>query len=48
MVKVITSIRIDDLLWKKARIHAIQNDETVTDMVERLLVNELERKNGGK
>ncbi len=44
MAKVVTSIRVDDALWKKAKIHAIENDETMTDMVERLLREELERR----
>jgi predicted transcriptional regulator len=44
MTKVITSVRVDDELWKKAKIHAIEKDETLTDMLERLLKEELERK----
>jgi hypothetical protein len=44
MAKVVTSIRVDDELWKKARIHAIENGETMTDMMERLLIKELERR----
>jgi len=44
MAKVVTSIRVDDELWKKAKIHAIENNETVTDMLERLLKKELDRK----
>lgn len=44
MAKVVTSIRVDDNLWKKARIHAIKNDETMTDMIERLLSKELQRR----
>jgi len=44
MAKVVTSVRVDDKLWKKAKIHAIQNDETMTDMIERLLEKELERR----
>jgi len=44
MAKVVTSVRVDDKLWKKAKIHAIQNDETMTDMIERLLEEELERR----
>ena len=44
MAKVITSVRVDDQLWKRAKIHAIQNDETMTDMIERLLRKELERR----
>lgn len=44
MAKVVTSLRIDDKLWKRAKIHAIKRDETMTDMIERLLRNELERR----
>ena len=44
MAKVVTSIRVDDQLWKKAKIHAIENGETITDMLERLLKKELERR----
>lgn len=44
MAKVITSLRVDDELWKKAKIHAIEKNETMTDMLERLLKEELERK----
>jgi len=44
MTKVITSVRVDDELWKKAKIHAIEKNETLTDMVERLLKDELKRK----
>ena len=44
MAKVITSIRVDDELWKKARIHAIENGETMTNMIERLLSKEIERR----
>lgn len=44
MAKVVTSIRVDDRLWKRAKIHAIKNDETMTDMIERLLRKELERR----
>jgi hypothetical protein len=44
MTKVITSVRVDDELWKKAKIHAIEKNETLTDMLERLLKEELHRK----
>jgi predicted transcriptional regulator len=43
MAKMVTSIRIDDDLWKRVKIHAIENDETLTDMVERLLKKEINR-----
>lgn len=44
LAKVITSVRVDDELWKKAKIHAIEKNETMTDMLDRLLKQELERK----
>jgi len=44
MAKIVTSIRVDDELWKRARIHAIENGETMTDMVERLLKREVQRR----
>jgi predicted transcriptional regulator len=44
MAKMVTSIRVDDELWKKARIHAIEKGETMTDMMERLLKREIERR----
>jgi predicted transcriptional regulator len=47
MTKVITSVRVDDELWKKAKIHAIEKNETLTDMLERLIKQELKRKQKG-
>lgn len=44
MAKVVTSVRVDDELWKRAKIHAIENGETLTEMLERLLKDELERR----
>lgn len=44
MAKVITSVRVDDELWKKIKIHAIEKDETVSDLLERLMKQELKRK----
>ena len=44
MTKVVTSVRVDDELWKQAKIHAIENGETLTEMLERLLKEELERR----
>jgi len=45
-----TSIRVNEELWKQAKIHAIENGETLTGLLERLLKQELERrkKMGGK
>jgi antitoxin component of RelBE/YafQ-DinJ toxin-antitoxin module len=42
--QVVTSIRIDDDLWKAARIYAISEGITLTELIERLLQQELENK----
>jgi negative regulator of replication initiation len=47
MAKMVTSFRVDDGLWKKAKIHAIENGESMTDMMERLLKKEVERRRSG-
>ena len=39
---VVTSFRIDEDLWKKARIYAIENGVTMGEFIERLLRMELE------
>lgn len=38
---IVTSLRVDRELWKKAKIHAIERGETVTDIIIRLLKKEL-------
>lgn len=37
----VTSIRIDKDLWKKAKIHAIQNEITMKELIESLIRDEL-------
>jgi hypothetical protein len=39
-----TSIRMNPELWKQAKIYAIENGETMTGLMERLLKQELERR----
>jgi len=39
-----TSIRMNPELWKQAKIYAIENGETLTGLLERLLRQELERR----
>ena len=39
--EVVTSFRVDAELWKKARIHAIENDVTMKKLIEILLRTEL-------
>ncbi|MEM3093068.1 MAG: hypothetical protein QXS98_07340 [Candidatus Nitrosocaldus sp.] len=43
MGKSVTSIRIDDNLWKAARIYAIKKGTTLTELIERLLREELQK-----
>jgi predicted DNA-binding ribbon-helix-helix protein len=41
--KVIASIRVDRELWKEVKKHAIDEGLTLTDLVERLLKEELSK-----
>jgi len=41
--QIVTSIRIDDALWKAARIYAISKGITLTTLIEKLLRQELEK-----
>ena len=41
--QIVTSIRIDDQLWKAARIYAISKGITLTEFMEKLLRQELEK-----
>lgn len=41
---VVTSFRVDAELWKKARIHAIENGITMKKLIETLLRMELKEK----
>jgi len=46
--QTVTSIRIDEELWKEAKIHVIRKGTTLTDLLEKLLKEELQRsKKGG-
>ena len=38
-----TSIRVDDIVWKAARIYSIKRGITLTDLIERLLREELKK-----
>ena len=46
MAKIVTSIRIDEELWKKAKHYAIDKGITLTELLERVLRKEIEE--GGK
>ncbi|MEM1946388.1 MAG: ribbon-helix-helix protein, CopG family [Candidatus Caldarchaeum sp.] len=39
-----TSIKIDPEVWKEAKKHAIDKGETVSELIERLLREELGKK----
>ncbi|MEM2197267.1 MAG: hypothetical protein QW290_09330 [Sulfolobales archaeon] len=41
---ILTSFRVDEDLWRKARIYAIENGLTMKELVEALLKMELEEK----
>ena len=45
--QALTSIRVDEELWKKAKIYAIEHNETLSGLVERLLKEEIEGKKRG-
>ena len=41
--EIVTSIRIDEDIWKKAKIIAIEEGITLKELLERLLKEELKR-----
>jgi predicted HicB family RNase H-like nuclease len=41
MARTVTSIRVDQELWKKAKHHAIDNELTLTELVEKALKREI-------
>lgn len=42
MPRKTTSIKIDTALWKKVKIHCVQNDKDISDFLEELIRRELE------
>jgi len=44
MAEMVTSIRVDEDLWKEAKIYAIKNGMTMKDLIETLLKKELKKK----
>ena len=40
--KIVTSIKVDQVLWKEAKIAAVKNDITLTELLNRALRKELE------
>jgi predicted DNA-binding ribbon-helix-helix protein len=43
MSKVVTSIRVDKELWRKIKHYALDKGITLTELLERLLKEELEK-----
>ncbi len=41
----ITSLRIHPLIWKKAKVYAIENDVSMRELLEYLIVSELKERN---
>ncbi len=41
--QVVTSIKIDDELWKKAKIEAIKRGITTAEFLNQAVINELKR-----
>jgi post-segregation antitoxin (ccd killing protein) len=41
--RILTSVRVDEELWRKAKIHAIENRLTLTELVETALSKELSK-----
>lgn len=41
----ITSLRIHPFIWKKAKVYAIENDVSMRELLEYLIVSELKEKN---
>jgi hypothetical protein len=46
MVRKTTSLKIDEEVWKKVKIHCIQSDKDISDYIEELIKRDLEK--GGK
>jgi predicted DNA-binding ribbon-helix-helix protein len=42
--QIVTSIRVDDELWKEAKKHAIDADLSLAGLIEKLLREELEKR----
>jgi predicted DNA-binding ribbon-helix-helix protein len=42
--QTVTSIRIDEELWKEAKKYAIDEDVSLGELIEKLLKEELERR----
>jgi len=43
MARVVTSLRIDDEIWKEAKIYAIRRGITLAELLEQLLRQELRK-----
>lgn len=41
--QVVTSIRVDEELWKEAKIYAIRKGLTLAELLDQLIRNELDK-----
>ncbi len=41
--QIVTSIRVDEELWKQAKIYSIKKGLTLAELLNRLIRNELEK-----
>ncbi|MEK6933255.1 MAG: hypothetical protein AABW75_00070 [Nanoarchaeota archaeon] len=48
MARKTTSLKIDEEVWKKVKIHCILNSKDISDFIESLLIKELKFKKDGK
>jgi predicted HicB family RNase H-like nuclease len=44
---IITSLRIDKELWKRAKKYAIDHDMSIREFIEKLIREKLDEKEGG-
>ncbi len=42
--QIVTSIRVNEELWKEAKKYAIDTDTSLAELIERLLKEELEQR----
>lgn len=44
--QIVTSLRVDPVLWKEAKVEAIKHDMTLTELVEEALKKWIHEKGG--
>ena len=48
MARKTTSLKVDEEVWKKAKIHCILNNKDLSEFIESLLIKELKLKKEDK